>query len=415
MLTGRHDQHDIGLRRHRRGVCLRVARESSLIARTGLHDDAFVTSKRQRSPLTPKFHGDSSLITRYGGSSLGRDPRIAVVTNVPWATLLQLHTLLQMLREGMAVYARLLRWNSCHPVGTSLGLSRHPCCASRHVTTGTGNQPAPYDLVVNVERGAWDNAQPPFAGTSGSYAVVSIMKVAPKCLSETPAAIYGATRTVDQLTQRYDFLTRVLSVKFCAIGLSRWPGSGYRLAREALAKYDIPDVILSITAVCRTSCGLSAVESTVNHLTAGGLKRRSGAKPVDQQILARGDDESALIAAGVIDLRGLFSLPQVVSVLDAARLVLSSTVLSIRMRDRYASCRIVPQWHPPFVGTAAAQFARHEPGDDGRVDIEHSMERRGFLPGTSTRVAPTTDMLSAYRYLEVAIATDSCRLVAALS
>ena len=161
------------------------------------------------------------------------------------------------------------------------------------------------------------------------------------------------------------------------IGLSRWPGSGYRLARESLTEnMAVPDVILSITASLPDKLWpIERWKALVNHLTAGGLSvGLVGAKPVDQGRYWQGaDDESALIAAGVIDLRGLFSLPQVVSVLDAARLVLSldNGIVHLGCATNTAVVGLFRNgihrlWAPPQPNLHVI-----EPGDDGRVaDID---------------------------------------------
>ena len=222
---------------------------------------------------------------------------------------------------------------------------------------------APYDLVVNVERGAWAQcATAILAGTSGYVCGPCIDnegRAEMPFLGDARGDLWRDENWVDpKLTQRYD------------------------LARESLTEnMAVPDVILSITASLPDKLWpIERWKALVDHLTTGGLSvGLVGAKPVDQGRYWQGaDDESALIAAGVIDLRGLFSLPQVVSVLDAARLVLSldngivhlgcATDTPVVGLFRNGIHRL---WAPPQPNLHVI-----EPGDDGRVaDIDAQQVR----------------------------------------
>ena len=330
------------------------------------------------------------MITRYGGSSLGRDPRIAVVTNDALGNFVAATPMLQMLRErhgpctldyyGGTRVTQLAQASDLVDTPVALhGMSPRAL---------VDQLKAPYDLVVNVERGAWAQcATAILAGTSGYVCGPCIDnegRAEMPFLGDARGDLWRDENWVDpKLTQRYDFLdTGFIGEILCRLAYLDGPVPGYRLARESLTEnMAVPDVILSITASLPDKLWpIERWKALVDHLTTGGLSvGLVGAKPVDQGRYWQGaDDESALIATGVIDLRGLFSLPQVVSVLDAARLVLSldngivhlgcATNTPVVGLFRNGIHRL---WAPPQPNLHVI-----EPGDDGRVaDIDAQQVR----------------------------------------
>jgi ADP-heptose:LPS heptosyltransferase len=275
------------------------------------------------------------LLTRYGGARLRPQPRIAVVTNDALGNFVAATPLLQMLRAAHAPTAldyyggtRVTELARASDLidggGPAHGISPREFVDAL---------PVPYDLVVNLESSPWARcATALLAGESGYVCGPCIDDEGRADLPFQSDDRGDLWRDSDWLrgglTHTYPFLdSGFIAEIICRLAYLEGPVPGYKLPREAVnVTFKTPDVLLSITAsLAEKLWPIDRWVTLVQDLSARGVTAGLlGAKPIDQGRYWEGADaETKLIEAGAQDLRGLFSLPQVVSVIDTAKLVVS--------------------------------------------------------------------------------------------
>ncbi len=129
------------------------------------------------------------------------------------------------------------------------------------------------------------------------------------------------------LARDYSFLdSGFIGEAFCRLAYLDGPVPSYQIASADPGR-DVPDVLLAMSASLETKIWTTEGWVTaVSELRQRGLSvGLIGAKPKDQAQFWFGlESENELVASGLVeDLRGVFTLPQVVGALAKAKLVLS--------------------------------------------------------------------------------------------
>jgi ADP-heptose:LPS heptosyltransferase len=193
-------------------------------------------------------------------------------------------------------------------------------------------QPNPYDLVVNIEQLAWAKC---FAALiSGHETAVCGPCLAPDGRSDFPFPADERGALADDkewiapdLTARYPFLdSSFIGEIFCRLAYLEGPVPPYKVPSAEPAG-EIPDILIATAASLPEK--LWPVEKWLRALES--LKQRGlsigliGAKPKEQkQFWQGGSGEEELVASGLVrDLRGQFTLPEVVGALGRAQKVLT--------------------------------------------------------------------------------------------
>lgn len=276
---------------------------------------------------------------RFQGEALPPTPRIALVSNDALGNYVVLTPLIQMLRArypdaelsyfGGSRTSELWREETAIDRGMALfgpAPSRVAAETQRIVAE------CPYDLVVNVEAGPWARC---FAATlaTAETAVVGPC-LGPDGRRDLPFPDDSRGRLwqdpawiAPDLAERYPFLrSSFIGEIFCRLCYLDGPVPGYRLARRDPAG-DVPDVLIATAASLPEK--LWTVESwaaLVQRFRRQGLRvGLLGAPPSSQRQFWKGagDEEALVEQAGVEDLRGRFSLPEVVGALARAKRVVT--------------------------------------------------------------------------------------------
>jgi ADP-heptose:LPS heptosyltransferase len=188
-----------------------------------------------------------------------------------------------------------------------------------------------YHLVVNVERLDW--AKQATAALAGEVGWICGPSVDGEGQSDLPfpnddrGTLWADPNWVSEdIKRRFPFLeTSFIGEIFCRLAYLHGPVPGYRVPSE-LPGQDVPDVLISITA------SLPQKLWPVAHWVrlVGDLRDRGltvglvGARPdLQVKLWQGGDSEEKVLEAGVEDLRGRFTLPQVVGAIQQARQVVT--------------------------------------------------------------------------------------------
>ena len=235
-----------------------------------------------------------------------------------------------------------------------------------------------YHLVVNVERLNWaKRAAAALAGEVGWVCGPSTDREGQGDLpfpDDDRGTLWADQNWVSEdIRRRYPFLqTSFIGEIFCRLAYLHGPLPGYRVPSE-LPGRDVPDVLISITA------SLPQKLWPVAHWVrlVGDLRDRGltvglvGARPdLQVKLWQGGDSEEQVLEAGVEDLRGRFTLPQVVGAIQQARRVvtLDNGILHLACATdtpvvglfRHGIHRL---WAPP-----AENLTVMDPGSGGQVN-----------------------------------------------
>lgn len=272
---------------------------------------------------------------RYRGEDLPENPRIAVIANDALGNFVAATPLLQMLR---------FKWDPCHIfyIGggrttelqtasdlfeDTLALHGFPWRKSVELLAGR----RPYDLIVNMEQQLIARACVPILADEGSFVVGPAMNTdgrgeLPYADDEVGRLAADKSWLAEATPQRYSFLeSGFIGEIFCRLCYLEGPVPTYKVP-SADPEREIPDVLIATAASLPEKLWpiekwLEAVKQVQGLGASVGLL---GAKPGEQGKHWKGaDQEDQLIGAGVQDLRGLFTLPQVVGALERARAVLT--------------------------------------------------------------------------------------------
>ncbi len=274
---------------------------------------------------------------RYQGESLPSNPRIAVIANDALGNFVAATPLLQMLRAkwpdshihylGGRRTAELQDNSDLADVSSYLHGSDFRASA-QHIT-----QLDPFNLIVNLEQQTIARATVSLLSDEDSFVVGPAMN------SDGRGELAYADDEVGRLaadknwlaegtSERYSFLdSGFIGEIFCRLCYLDGPIPTYKVPR-AEPNFDIPDVLIATAAslpeklwpIEKWIQTIQSIQSRNPEIRVGLL----GAKPSEQGKHWKGaDEEEKLISAGVEDLRGLFTLPQVVGALGKARAVLT--------------------------------------------------------------------------------------------
>jgi heptosyltransferase-3 len=272
---------------------------------------------------------------RYRGEDLPSNPRIAVIANDALGNFVAATPLLQMLRY---------KWEPCtiHYFG---GTRTHELQAEsdlfesftdlhgspfRESAAEIMRSPA-FDLVINMEQ------QPIARGCAALLAGEETYVVGPCFNSNGRGDLPYADDEVGRLAQdkdwlavdtpaKYSFLsTGFIGEIFCRLAYLEGPIPTYRVP-SVDPEHEIPDVLIATAASLTDKLWPIDKWITIcDSLRSRGLSiGLLGAKPSEQGKHWHGaDEETALVASGIDDLRGRFTLPQVVGALERANAVLT--------------------------------------------------------------------------------------------
>lgn len=276
-------------------------------------------------------------VIRYCGQALPEGPRIALIANDAIGNFVMATPVLQLLRAertpshldyfGGTRTAELQRGSDLADGSYCLhGASREEVAAM------LADRSLRYDLVVNMESTAFSKA---FAGLlAGDDGLVAGPSIAPGGRGELAFSddergrLWADTRWIaEDLTTRYPFLrSGFIAEIFARLCYLEGELPPYRVPREEPGA-NVPDVLIATAASLPEK--LWPAEKWVHVLSE--LRKRGfsagliGAKPAAQGQFWKGADAEDRIveSGGVEDLRGKFTLPQVVGALGKARAVLS--------------------------------------------------------------------------------------------
>lgn len=272
---------------------------------------------------------------RYRGEDLPENPRIAVIANDALGNFVAATPLLQMLR---------FKWDPCHieyfggwrtwELQKESDLFESSLQLHGEIFRSVAKQivdSRPFDLVVNLEQQPIARAAAALlAGTEG-YVVGPSFNFDGRgelAYSDDEVGRLAADKNwlAEDTPQRYSFLgSGFIGEIFCRICYLEGPVPTYKVPSSDPER-EIPDVLIATAASLPEKLWpiqkwLEIVGEVKSKGVSVGLL---GAKPSEQGKHWKGaDEEEKLIEAGVEDLRGLFTLPQVVGALERARAVLT--------------------------------------------------------------------------------------------
>lgn len=332
---------------------------------------------------------------RYRGEDLPANPRIAVIANDALGNFVAATPLLQMLR---------FKWPECrlHYFGgwrtwelqsnSDLFDKHYPLHGDnfRRIAELVTSMPK-FDLVVNLEQ------QPIARACTALLAGEDGFVVGPSFNFDGRGDLAYADDEIGKLaqdknwlaedtTQRFPFLeTGFIGEIFCRLAYLEGPVPTYRVPSADPGR-EIPDVLIATAASLPEK--LWPIEKwldVVSELHAKGYSvGLLGAAPSEQGKHWKGADvESQLVEAGVQDLRGAFTLPQVVGALERARRVLTidNGILHLAAATgtptiglfRHGIHRL---WAPPFANLTVLTAGEGNPVAEISVDtVREALER----------------------------------------
>lgn len=273
---------------------------------------------------------------RYQGQALPDRPRIAVVSNDAIGNYVVVTPLIRMLRDthnpSVLDYYGGTRTEELwrHDPAIDHGFGLHG--SDPRYAASLALDHAPYDLIVNVEWGAW--ARTFSALLAGPESLVCGPCMGPEGRADLPhAADARGALWSDQewiapdLVARYPFLhSGFIGEIFARLAYLDEPLAPYAVP-QAPPERAIPDVLVALSASLPEKLWpLENWRDALNALRHDGLTiGLLGAKPSAQSRYWQGaTTEQTLVDEGVVeDLRGVFTMPQVVGALAAARAVLT--------------------------------------------------------------------------------------------
>ena len=274
-------------------------------------------------------------MTRYQGEPLPTAPRIAVFANDALGNYVVSTPLLSMLRarypqgalhlfsgtRTLEFWARDKRLDNGHALFGSSPYETARVIGARE-----------YDLVVNMEWTPWAKAASAIAAGPSTFVVGPCLdgegRGDLRFQDDERGALWADQEWVSpEITRRYPFLnTGFIGEIFCRLAYLEGEIPRYELPVEDVDA-TVPDVLIATSAslpekLWPTEKWVAAMEALRKSGKSIGLL---GAKPAAQTKFWKGNEtESTLVESGLVeDLRGQFTLPQVVGALAAARQVLT--------------------------------------------------------------------------------------------
>lgn len=270
---------------------------------------------------------------RYRGESLPANPKIALVTNDNLGNFVIATPLMQMLRErhgGRLDYfggTRVMELAS----NSDLIDDAIPLHGSNVRASALAMATKNYDLIVNLEWTTWAKAASSILAGRDTF-------VCGPCLGqdgrgdlafpedETGSLWNDQDWISNEVTSTHPFLrSGFIAEIFCRLAYLEGEIPRYKLPKTA-PDCETPDVWVSGSASLPEKLWpLDHWIQVFDAIWAKGLKiGLLGAKPsVQGQFWKGATDEDKFVEAGVIDFRGVFTLPQVVSAIEGAKAVVS--------------------------------------------------------------------------------------------
>ncbi len=276
---------------------------------------------------------------RYQGEDLRPGARIAVVANDAIGNFVVGTPLLQMLRNrwnpvALDYYGGTRTWEMIEASDLiDFGYPLHgaqPNDTARAIAERTDD--GAYDLVVNMEWSAYAKV------CTGMLSATETFVCGPSIghggradlpfLDDDRGQLWKDQNWIDEsLAKRFPFLSSgFIGELFCRLAYLEGDVPRYKLPKQTPAG-TVPDVLIATAASLPEKLWtLGGWTAALEHFKARGLSvGLIGAPPANQKLFWKGDStEDELVASGLVeDLRGKYSLPEVVGALDACRLVLT--------------------------------------------------------------------------------------------
>lgn len=275
---------------------------------------------------------------RFSGQALPEDCRIALITNDAIGNYVVVTPLIQMLREqykpSVLHYYGGTRteelWQRDPNIDWGFpfhGSSPSKCVSSWQEAGGTG-----YDLVINVEQGAWAKAFAAIISCDAAYVCgPTLGEDGRKDLPFSDDGRGDLWRDKEwiapDLTERYPFLeTGFIGEIFARLCYLNGPMLSYRIMRHD-APCQVPDVLIATAASLPEKLWpLGSWIETLKWLRSKGMSVGLLGAPskAQGQFWTGADAEGSLVTEGLVeDLRGTMTLPQVADALAKAKVVLT--------------------------------------------------------------------------------------------
>lgn len=303
-------------------------------------------------------------VRRYGGETLAKSPRIALITNDNLGNFAVATPLMQMLRTrhgGSLHYFGGTRVAELAKASELLTAS-YPLHGTDPRTTAYYLSDQTYDLVVNVEQTPWAKAAASILAGQDTFVCGPCIGPDGRGDMAFPEDERGALWVDPEwasptLTNTYPILdSGWIAEIFCRLAYLDGPIPAYRIPIEPVAG-DVPEVLVATAASLPDKLWPvdKWIELAKRLAARGSSVGLLGAKPADQGRYWRGaDQESRLINSGVHDLRGHFTLPQVVGAISKAKLVvtLDNGILHLACSTRTPTVGLFREgihrlWAPP--------------------------------------------------------------------
>ncbi|MBS1714649.1 MAG: glycosyltransferase family 9 protein [Armatimonadetes bacterium] len=322
---------------------------------------------------------------RYQGEALRAAPNLAVVTNDNLGNFVIATPLMQMLRArhgGTLHYFGGIRVSELAEASPLVDRF-YPLHGSDPRSSAQALSGMEFDLVVNVEWTTW--AKCAAALLAGPETAVCGPCLGPEGRADLPFPDDDRGRLwLDQewvsadVTARYPFLRSTwIAEFFCRLAYADGDVPAYALPMIE-PDGDVPDVWISATASLPEKLWpldkwLSLLERLKSRGKRVGLL---GAKPQAQaKYWQGGTDEDRLVAAGVEDYRGAFTLPGVVGAISKASLVvtLDNGIMHLACATNTPVAALFREgidrlWAPPVPGLRKIKPAEGRPVSDLTVE-----------------------------------------------
>lgn len=307
-------------------------------------------------------------MVRYTGQDLPSSPRIAVIANDAIGNWVMATPLLQLLRQE-------LQPGSIHMYcGTRTSELQRSSNLAEEFVELHGSGPSEfldlmgvrrgeYDLVVNLESTGLSKVAAWVLGVSGAVAGPALGIEGrgdfPFQNDERGRLWQDPMWTANDLSIRYPFIsTGFISEIFARLCYLQGKLPLYEIPTAQIDEA-IPDILISASAsLSEKLWPLSCWASVVSTLQAKGASvGLVGARPSEQQRYWIGatDEQRLIDECGVVDLRGRFTLPQVVGALSKAKCVLTidNGILHLAVAARVPTVGIYRHgihrlWAPPY-------------------------------------------------------------------
>lgn len=262
-----------------------------------------------------------SAVTRYEGHGFTQGGRIAVVANDAIGNFVMATPLLQMLRAQLAP-SSIEYWGGKRTWefqrASDLFEWSFPLHGSseEEVLSAIAERP-PYDLIVNIEWGAF--ARGITSKMAGTALVCGPCDGLPFASDERGSLWQDQEWVSEQVTERYPFLrSGFIGEIFCRLAYLEGTIPPYKVPSTE-PDMELPDLLIATAASLPEK--LWPIEKWSEAIGEIRKKGRTvgliGAKPSVQSSWKGGDLEQTLVDEGLVeDLRGAFTLPQVVGALE---------------------------------------------------------------------------------------------------